>query len=493
MKRFFTSFYGKLSALFLILLLVMGTVQILLTISSWQTHHNEADQQLNARLAEDVAKDFNPLLKDSLDIDAIHHVIHYMMVINPKIEIYLLDEQGGIMAFFAEPQKKVKVEQVELEAIKEFLSPNRQLPILGVDPRNPGITKPFSAARLQIGKEVNGYLYIIIGSELYDAAISITREEYVVQTIVKGLLITLFFTGIIGLILFALLTRRLRNMTNVVHDFERGKQDVRIPVKTDDEVGQLATSFNKMADTIVANIEELKNTDKLRRELIANVSHDLRSPLASIRGYLETIQIKDKVLSDEERHKYINILLDSTHGLERLVTQLFELSKLDAKQIEPQPEPFLVKEMVYDVISKFQPKAEKLGITIAAEIKDGLPQVFADIGMIERVLSNLLENAIRYTPEGGKVNIVTESSGEVIRVRVVDNGPGIDQEDLKYIFNRFYRVEKSRSEKTGGTGLGLAIAKKIMEVHKSSISVASEINKGSVFSFNLKTWHQSTV
>lgn len=488
MKRFFTSFYAKLSGLFLILLLVMGTVQILITISSWQKHYDEADQKLNARLAEDVAKEFSPLLKDSLDIEAIHHAIHFMMVMNPKIEIYLLDERGGIMAFFAEPQKKVKAQSIDLNPVNNFLSPDREFPILGDDPRNPGVIKPFSVARLQIGKEVNGYLYIIIGSELYDAAISTTREEYVAQTIVNGLLITLFFTGIIGLLLFALLTRRLRKMAEVVHDFERGKQNVRIPVKSNDEVGQLGTSFNKMADTIVANMEELKNTDKLRRELIANVSHDLRSPLASIRGYLETIQIKDAVLSSEERQKYINIILDSTHGLEKLVTQLFELSKLDAKQIEPEPEPFLIKEMVYDTISKYQPKAKKLGIDLKAEIKDGLPQVFADIGLIERVLSNLLDNAIRYTPNGGTVNITTETTGNIIRVRVMDTGPGIKDEDLKYIFDRFYRVEKSRSEKTGGTGLGLAIAKKIMEVHESSITVASKVNQGSIFSFNLKTW-----
>ena len=198
MKRFFTSFYAKLSGLFLILLLVMGTVQILITISSWQKHYDEADQKLNARLAEDVAKEFSPLLKDSLDIEAIHHAIHFMMVMNPKIEIYLLDERGGIMAFFAEPQKKVKAQSIDLNPVNNFLSPDREFPILGDDPRNPGVIKPFSVARLQIGKEVNGYLYIIIGSELYDAAISTTREEYVAQTIVNGLLITLFFTGIIG-------------------------------------------------------------------------------------------------------------------------------------------------------------------------------------------------------------------------------------------------------------------------------------------------------
>jgi signal transduction histidine kinase len=490
MKGFFKTFYGKLSALFLVLLLVMGSVQILITINSWKTYYDEADQKLNQRLARDMAKELKPIVKDSLDLNAVHHSIHYMMVMNPKVEIYLLDSDGKIMAFFAEPDKKVKSTHVGLKPVQNFLDKSAEFPILGDDPRNPGITKPFSAARLDIGPDINGYLYIILGSEQFDAAINTTRESYVATTIAKGLLITVLFTAFLGLLLFAFLTRRLRDMTHAVESFKKGIYSSRVEVKSSDELANLAKTFNTMAETIEANIEELKKTDTLRRELIANVSHDLRSPLASIRGYLETIQIKDKTLSDEERERYINILLDSTSGLERLVEQLFELSKLDARQIEPTYEPFLLKEMVYDVMMKFKPRAEKAGVKLQIKIPDGLPQVYADVGLIERVLSNLLDNAIKYTPKNGTVYISTDKvDKDIIRVRVKDNGPGIKQDELPYIFDRFYRVDKSRSEKTGGTGLGLAIAKKIMEIHNSTISVVSELNKGSTFSFSLQPWH----
>ena len=492
MKKIIRSFYGKLSAIFLLLLIIMGTVQILLTINSWNTYYHQADQKLNLRLAGDMASEFKPFLTDSLDLASIEHTIHYMMVMNPKVEIYILDSEGSILAFFAEPDKKVKARQVSLGPIKQFIENSADDLILGEDPRNPGTEKPFSAAPLKIGKDINGYVYIIIGSEQYDTALSLTKESYLAQAIIKGLSITVLFTAIIGLIIFALLTRRLRSMNEVVDGIIKGNYSTRVGIKTNDELGQLGRAFNKMAETIETNIEELKKTDTIRRELIANVSHDLRSPLASIRGYLETIQIKEKTLTAEERSRYINTILDSTYSLEKLVEQLFELSKLDAKQIEPSYEPFLIKEMVYDVIAKFQLRAEKAGIKIKAEISDGLPQVYADVGLIERVLSNLVDNAIRYTPQNGVVNITSEPEGDIIRVRVKDTGPGIQEDELPYIFDRFYRVEKSRSEKTGGTGLGLAIAKKIMEVHQSTLSVESGRNKGSTFSFNLKAW-QTTV
>jgi signal transduction histidine kinase len=486
---FFKTFYGKLSGIFLILLIIMAAVQIYITSNSWKTHYDTADQKLNSRLANDMAKEFEPFLKDSIDYEQIHHSIHYMMVMNPKVEIYLLDDAGKILAFFAEPDKKVKKDIVALDPLYAFLIEKAPFPILGEDPRNPGITKPFSAAHLRIGPEINGYLYIIIGSEQYDAALSMSSEDYVAKTIANNLLIIVLFTGFIGLILFSFLTRRLKRMKTVVNDFEKGNYASRMKENSSDEIGQLAHTFNTMACTIESNIDELKKTDTLRRELIANVSHDLRNPLASIKGYLETIQIKEKSLTEEERRKYIAILLDTTNGLEKLVEQLFELSKLDAKQITPTYEPFLLKEIVYDVMSKFNPRAEKARVTLDADIPDGLPQVYADIALIERVLTNLLDNAIRYTPRNGTIHISTEiEEKQIIRVRVRDTGSGINKDDLPYIFDRFYRVEKSRSEKTGGTGLGLAIAKKIMEVHESTLSVVSELNSGSTFSFNLRAW-----
>ena len=491
MKKFFRTFYGKLSAIFLVLLLILGIVQVLITVQASMRFVDEADQKLNIHLARDMAAEFKPALTDSLSLPQIEHMIHYMMVMNPKVEIYLLDQDGKILAFFADPKKKVQKDHVELDPVHKFIESDKEELILGDDPRHPGRQRPFSAATIQIGKNVKGYLYIIIGGEQYDTATSMIRESYILKTTLKGLLFTLIFTGIIGLTLFFFMTKRLRRMTEVVKDFEKGHLDRRINVKTNDEIGQVGISFNKMADTIVANMEELKQTDNLRRELVANVSHDLRSPLASIQGYIETIMMKESELNPEDRLKYLETILNNTTMLGKLVEELFELSKLDAKQIQPKSEPFSIAELTQDIVMKFQPNAEKTKINLKADLPQNLPLVYGDIGLIERALSNLMENALRYTPANGTVKVELSGIDHKIRISISDTGVGIPKDELPHIFERFYRVEKSRSREKGGTGLGLAIAKKILEIHHSSISVESELNVGTTFYFDLKTMDKS--
>ncbi|MCF7804692.1 MAG: HAMP domain-containing histidine kinase [Candidatus Marinimicrobia bacterium] len=485
MRKFFQSFYGKLSAVFLVLLLVIVTSQILITMHASRQFISEVDQKLNLNLAADMAVELRPLLQDSVDFQRIGERIHYMMVMNPKVEIYLLDDTGEILSFYAEPGKEIVQDHVDLAPIRKFLGSNRDIPILGDDPRHQNRQKPFSAARLQIGQDISGYIYIIIGGEEYDSAASMLRNSYVVQTSIRGLIITLVVSGLAGLILFAFLTRRLRGMTSTVQQFREGDYDQRIKVDSNDEVGQLGEAFNQMADTIVENMEELQQTDRLRRELIANVSHDLRSPLASMQGYLETIMMKEDSLSEEEKLTYLKIILNNTESLNNLVHGLFELSKLDARQIEPEPEPFSVTELVQDVVMKFQKSAEDSGVKLTSHLPGDIQLVYADIGMIERALSNLIDNAIHYTPEDGRVEVVVTPVDDSVEIQVADTGQGIESEDLPHIFDRFYRGDKSRTGHSESTGLGLAIAQKIIELHEGTIEVESEIGVGTTFKFRL--------
>ena len=487
MKKLLRSFYIKISAIFLVLLLIMGITIVIATQESSESFFSTADQTMNWDLAKNIANDFKKVLADSIDYAGIEHMMHYMMVINPGIEIYLLNDQGKILAFFAEPQKKMQIKHVNLEVVKSFISGNENLPIYGDDPRNEGRKKIFSAAPTTIGKN-DGYIYVIIGSEQFDTAVGSIWQNYITENLTQGLLISIAVTGLIGLILFAFLTRRLRRMTIAVQNFEQGKFDERITVRKNDEIGHLANSFNKLADTIVANMDELKKTDYIRRELIANVSHDLRNPIASIKGYLETLQLKEDTLSSDERRKYIDSTVQISIMLENLVEQLFQLSKLDSQQIKPQLEPFSIADLLQDVVMKFKPIAEKKNIKLNPKFPPQLPHTYADIGLIERAISNLIDNAIQYTPENGEVKIEIKKENGKINVVVSDTGYGISEEELPLIFNRFYRVEKSRARSTGGSGLGLAIAKKIIDVHNSTISVKSKIDAGTTFSFLLDTW-----
>ncbi|MEZ5359729.1 MAG: HAMP domain-containing sensor histidine kinase [Candidatus Zixiibacteriota bacterium] len=485
MISFFKTFYGKLSLSFLVLLLAMGAVQAYISFKSSMEFVKEADQRMNRTLARDIGVEFEPLLGDTMNTDGIKHLMHDLMVMNPHIEIYLLDKEGNILAFFAEAEKKVVQERVDLAPIKDYIIHQGIKTESGDDPRHKGVRKAFTASPIHINDTTDGYIYVILGSEQYDEASAALRQGFLISTAAKGLLVVIICTGIIGLVLFFFMTRRLREMTGIVQQFEAGDFSQRLPVKSSDEFGHLGSTFNRMADTIVANIEELKRTDVLRRELIANVSHDLRSPLASINAYLETILIKYDALTNDQKKKYLETSLNNINNLNKLVSQLFELSKLDARQIEPQLEPMAISELVQDVVMKFTPSAEKKKIRFTANLDKSLPMVRADIGMIERVLSNLIDNAIRYTPENGEIRVEPTRFNSHVRVTVSDTGTGIPAEHLPYVFDRFYRGERTGDETSGGVGLGLAIAKRIVSLHNGDIKVESQPNHGTSFYFDL--------
>lgn len=290
------------------------------------------------------------------------------------------------------------------------------------------------------------------------------------------------------MVVFFFLTKRVHRMTQAVRRFKDGQYHQRIKVTSDDEIGDLAKAFNHMAYTIEQNMQEMEKNDHLRRELIANVSHDLRSPLTSIQGYIETVLIKGNKLPQEKREAYLETILKNVVHLNNLVQELFELSKLDAKESEPHPEPFSIAELVQDVLLKFQPKAMKREVNLVSKLPFNLPMVSADIGMIERVISNLIDNALNFTPAGGKVEVILKKEGNQVQVTVSDTGAGIPAEDIPHIFDRFYMVEKSRTRHGGGSGLGLAIARKIVEAHGGQLLVDSKVKEGTSFIFLLQVY-----
>jgi signal transduction histidine kinase len=486
-NRFFYSFYGRVSLAFLLLLLILGFIQVVISVNSSMDFVRESDQKVNRTLARDLATEFEPFTKDSLDFHGLEHKIHELMVMNPRVEFYVLDNEGTILAFFAEPRKRVKKETVDLGPIQRFLSEKEDLPIWGDDPRKTEGKKPFSASTIRIGPDETGYLYVILGGEQYESAAALIRNSYIEKITAVSIVLTILFTAIIGLILFRLLTRRFRRMTDVVQRFRKGDLRSRIKMSSKDEIGQLANSFDDMADTIVTVMGKLERTDRMRRELVANVSHDLRTPLASMQGYLETILMKDKAIQPEERKQFLEIIFNDTISLNNLVEELFELSKLDAKEIEPKLESCNIAELTQDIVIKFRPLAKKLGVNLEASIPEDALLIEADIRLLDRALSNLIDNALKYTPEGGSATVGLRPEGEKIRVDVSDTGYGIPEDDVPYIFERFYRGKSSKSRSGVGTGLGLAIASRILELHQSKISVDSAENRGTTMSFELAT------
>ena len=246
-----------------------------------------------------------------------------------------------------------------------------------------------------------------------------------------------------------------------------------------------------MADRIVQQIQELRQDDSLRREFVANITHDLRTPLTSLHGYLETLILKQKELKSEERQDYLEIAIKRSEQLARLVNELFELARLDSPDVQVHFESFSLVELIQDIIQKFQLTADRKKIKLRTNFAEDLPFVFADIGLIERVFENLIENATRYTPENGSITIAVIPEEDELVVKVSDTGSGIRRENIPGLFDRSYRLKKERPRAADGTGLGLAITKRILELHRSGIEVESEVDVGTTFTYTLPVYKTS--
>jgi signal transduction histidine kinase len=270
------------------------------------------------------------------------------------------------------------------------------------------------------------------------------------------------------------LTQPLRDMAGATRRMEVGDYSVRVHTNSRDEVGQLAVAFNRMS-------AELENLESSRRDLVANVSHELKTPIAAIRAHLENLA--DGVESPNPQT--LQVMLAQTERLGRLVEQLLDLSKLESGEVPLHRERVALAPIVSQVVSEIMVARAGRRVAIEPDVDPDVPPVDADAERLHQVLFNLIDNAVRFTPDGGEVRVRAHRHNGSVAVAVADTGTGIPSEHLPRLFERFYRVDSARARGDGGTGIGLAIARSVVEAHGGHIKAESEPGKGSTFTFDL--------
>ena len=479
MTGFFNSLFWRISSLFLLILLIISGVYIYISVNTAEMYFQETRQNLDIDIATHIAKENDCFVGDSANLDVLKNVFHDVMIINPSIEVYLLDNNGKILAYYA-PNQTVKVQNVPLEPINNFISDQGNNFLLGTDPKNPDKQKAFSAAKVIEDREFKGYIYVILGGQEFESASQMVLGSYILRLGIRSMFIALITAVIAGLLAIGVIVRNVRKIVEVIRDFQRGNLQARIQLNSNSELREFADSFNEMADTIVRNMDDLRRSDKNRRELAANIFHDLRTPLTIIRGYAETIRLKDDQLSSRERKEYLDTVLNSIDQMLRMANELFELSNLEARESNPKCELFSLAELLQDIKQKNLIKALEKNITLKLEGGNHVQPIHADLPMMEKVLQNLIDNALNYTRPGGEINISFFSKDNYIILTISDTGIGIEEDKLSSIFDRYYRIESEEGDHIG-TGLGLAIVKKILDLHGFKISVRSTIKKGTTF------------
>jgi signal transduction histidine kinase len=480
--------YGRLAAALLVILVLVGGLFFVAGLASVRHFLNEVHQKVNRDLAEHLVADSLPMENGEIREEELEHIFHVLMVINPNIEVYLLDPQGEILAYSA-PKGIVVRERVDLGPVHQFLEVDSRLPVLGDDPRNETGTKVFSAAPIGAASGPDGYLYVVLAGQQWDSAVAMLQGSFILRLATVAIAMGLLVALLIGLLVFAWITRRARHLERAMGEFrDSGFREHRPLVEGDgkerDEIDRLSRTFDAMAARLVAQLEELEKTDRLRRELVANISHDLRTPLTSLRGFLETMALKQSSLSPEERRTYLEGAIRQTDRLSRLVADLFELARLESGTQEMQVESLALAELAQDAVQQFRLQADERGIDLQVEVPGGPATVEGDMSLLARVLDNLLDNGLRFTSGGGQVTVGLRESPQWVSVEVRDTGCGIAPEDLPYVFDRFFG-RKQRDVGSDHAGLGLAITKRIVELHGGTIEVASQLGEGTTFSVTL--------
>lgn len=484
----FKSLYNRIGLTFALLLFFFGGFCGGLEFFAAKSHQEEIIQRLSRGLAEHIAGSW-PLLSQTnqLNNQAIKELFHWMMIVNPSIEVYLLDTNGFIISHQA-PPGRVQLKQVAIEPIHDFLA-GGTLPLKGDNPRDPSRQEIFSVASLKNNNKVMGYLYIVLAGDDYQRLASDVWQDHVFQTGILAGAAALLLTLLAGLGLFAVITRRLDALTCTVTAFEEqnfigGLHVCPKITASSDEIGTLARAFERMSERITIQMQHIKSQDEMRREMVANVSHDLRTPLTSMQGYLETLLRKSSSLSEDEQKHYLEVAVRQSQRVSHLAHELFELAKLECDEVKPNIEAFFLQELVQDVVQKFELAAQKRGIEIKTSFAKHIGRVSADIALIERVLTNLIDNALRYTPEGGTISLALEQKPNKVTVIVSDTGTGIAKEQLATLFDRNSPLRQSSGKIHGGGGLGLLISKRILQLHDSTIEVRNS-SEGATFIFGL--------
>lgn len=474
--------WQKLAVVFCALVLVCGAVLLAMQMRMSVRHEQEVVQRLSLGLAAHIAQRSEVMDESGMRQPQVRALFGQLMAVNPSVEAYLLDTRGRIVGHDA-PEGHVLRTHVALAPIQALLS-GQPLPILGDDPRSVDRRKVFSAAPLIVKGRPAGYVYVVLVGEQRQMLAEDLAASSQWRTLLLGASVVLVLAVLAGLAAFYWVTRPLRVLTGRIQSLDLQAPAVMPPPGPlapgeRDELVILEHAYAQMTQRLGEQWQQLQQQDLQRRELVANISHDLRTPLSSLHGYLETMALKEASLSVEDRRRYLAIALAQSAKVGALARSLFELARLEHGGVKLEWETFALPELVQDVLQKFELAAQSRGQQLQPVSPAGLPLVCADVALIERVLTNLIDNALRHAPDGGSVRVSLATVPDGIQVRVEDTGPGVPEPLRATLFHAPSALGSNRGNQGG---LGLLIVRRIVELHGGTIRLLDG-SAGAVFEF----------
>jgi signal transduction histidine kinase len=465
-KAWYRSLYWRVALGMIAFLALMLAAQAFLTL--WMSSQLAGSMPARSprRLAVLIASDIGAALGQNPGLDLERYVAEqYANVLQPFI-VRMRDGRVVVnrAANLSEPMRRVLLDESD------------DAPAMR--PRGPGSRRPAELAAIVSGRARVGMVIVPLGRPPF----GVLLREFGPTLGLVGVALLVAGTGLIALVVFGPARRRLKQVQEAAERLGTGDLNVRAPAHGGDEVAEVAASFNRMADELASRARALEVSDRARRQLLADVSHELMTPLTAMRGYIETLSMQDLPLDAATRERYLGIIDQETRRLESIIGDLLDLARLEGGATAFRREQVDVAGLFERVASRHEREMHARAITLIREVHPGAAVVTGDADRLEQALQNLAANALRHTPDGGQISLTTEPSETNVRIVVRDSGPGIPSEHLPLIFDRFYKVDASRRV-TGGSGLGLSIVKTIVERHGGTITARND--GGAVFEITI--------
>ena len=492
MKQIFSSLRARIIALVIVFCVLVSAIFVAVLNYAYMGYYEELRQRQGSEFARNIAEMYPQFAEfDKLDRADIEGMFEKMLLLDPRSAIYLLDSDGRIRAGYTKERSIGSKANVALQPIQQLLKAPVGQTVFGDDPEFSARQSLFAAAPLRLSstnEKTVGYIYVLMRPPDADVKRSLI-SSYANQSAFAVALGGALASALLVFAVLSLITRPLKRLTEAADAVSAQDADGALNLSVlphdddelrSDEIGRVSRAFRAMVMRLREQAQQVKRVDANRREWVANVSHDLRTPLTSLIGHLETIQMRGERMSAEDRVRFLDVAMRNAQHLDRLSSSLFDLARLESDDLPLDKSPAHLGEFLDDFVARFAAVAETRNIALAVEYPPGLPLASIDAALVERALANLMDNALRYTPSGGSIMLTAASRDNGINVTVADSGTGIDATVLAHVFERFFQGSRHR-EGCGHAGLGLAVVERVAQLHGGRASAANRESGGAIF------------
>jgi signal transduction histidine kinase len=453
----YSSFYWRIAISFVLFIVVVLVGQsVMVSYMASRSNNPFSSGNPNAEAAA-IASSVGRALATSPDVSVESHLRRSFPTMRPSAFVLMKD---GRLARFSDNATVPEDLQRQTAAMLSGAAPEQST----------SHAPPVVTAPILLGNELKGM--VVLPPPPGSAGRGVFRDVGRLLSL-PGTLVLIVVTIIAAVVIFAPARQRLRGLEQAAELFGAGHLEARAPETGSDEIARVATAFNRMAAELATRNETLHSVERQRRQMLADVSHELRTPLTTMRGYLDTLEMPSVSLDEDTKSRYLDTVRHETGRLERIVVDLLDLARHENGGSSLDIRVFAVDRVFGHVARRYEREAQRAGITIRMHIADAADQVVGDPDRIEQAIDNLVANAMRHTPRGGTIELGAAITTLSYRLSVTDSGDGIPPENLRNVFDRFYKVDESRMAGIGGSGLGLSIVKAIAQRHKGAVSVTS--------------------